>query len=398
MQPTATEKDRVVSIDVVRGLVMVFMALDHVRYWFTDVPFSPENLDRTWPMLFYTRWVTHLCAPGFFFLAGVSAWLSGRRSTGADTAGHLRRRGLWLVFLEITVIGFAWSFYPGYSFAGVIWSLGWSMVALSLFVRLGSATALVIGAGMMIFHHALEAVPVVGDGFLQFLWRVLYVPGYAHLPGTSAQWFVLFPIIPWVGVMLFGYGLGPLFARSRAERAVRLTAIGTVFILAFLVLRTFNLYGYPSDPFSAAPARFEPRGSGGATLMALLDVEKYPPSLQFLLVTLGTIFLLLGVLEAVEKAGTLQRPLIVFGRVPMFFYILHLYLIHAAAIVVGAASGQSWAWLVWNPDPSRPGSGYGHGLDVVHAVWVGIVVLLWIPSRWFAGVRSRHHRWWLRYL
>jgi uncharacterized membrane protein len=386
--------ERQASIDLLRGVVMILMALDHVRLYFTNVPFQPEDMARTNLALFLTRWVTHYCAPAFFLLAGTSAYLSGMRGSsrsrsGSEVSGFLWRRGLWLVLLELTLVGFAWTFSPGWSWAGVIWALGWSMVIMAALVRLPIGWLMGIGAAMVLGHDLLDGVQPGAFGPLGWLWSILHVPGPFEVAGIG--YFVLYPLVPWVGVMALGYALGATYEWPGERRRRLLVWTGVAMVVGFVLLRLTNLYGNPGGPFA-------PQGAPAMTLVALLNTDKYPPSLQFLLMTLGPTILLLGLLDG-ARPGRLVRRVEVFGRVPMFYYVLHIFAIHLLALVVALAAGQPWQQLGWNGRfPGSPPPGYGYGLAAVYGFWALAVALLYGPCRWFEGVKRRSARWWVRYL
>jgi uncharacterized membrane protein len=394
---------RIDSIDVVRGLVMVVMALDHTRDFFTHLHFEPENLARTWYALFFTRWITHFCAPLFFFLAGTGAFFYGRRRTPAELSRFLWTRGLWLILLEFTVVGTAWTFQFPFGFFGVIWALGASMVLMAAAVRLpvrwlGPMSVLIIAT-----HDLFDGIRPERFGSMAWLWTLLHVRGFALLPFHIPQ-FVLFQIIPWVAVMGAGYAFGSVYLLEPDRRRKLIARLGLVLMLAFVLLRVTNLYGDP------------PVGQGGVsqgdwhiqptvekTVILFLDVEKYPPSLQFLLMTLGPSLLLLAWLDQ----RTSQQPttsglaavLVVFGRVPMFYYVLHLYLIHGLAVLMALVLHQPVTWLLHggfflNDIPS----GYGHNLPFIYLIWITAVIILYFPCRWFMEIKQRRKDWWLSYL
>ena len=389
------ETARVVSVDLVRGGVMVLMALDHARWFFSDVRFAPEDVLETTLPLFLTRWVTHFCAPVFFLLAGASAALSARRRGAADVARNLAARGLLLVVLELTLVGFAWEFRPGSSFAGVIWCLGASMLALAALVHVPRGALAALALAAIAGHDLLDGVDPRSLGSAAWIWRLLHAPGNAALPWGGA-WFVLFPLVPWFAVMALGYALGPWFARSRDERRRLLAVSGAVAAALFVVLRATNLYGNPPGSFMpGGPGHFRAYPGSGRTLIAFLDTEKYPPSLQYLLMTLGPALLALAALDR-EPRGRAAEWIATFGRVPFFFYVLHLYLIHLAALALGVALGQPWQWL--GTRGGDPPAGYGYPLGVVWLVWIGAVAALYPPCAWFARVKARGSSRWLRLL
>ena len=345
-----TNNGRIASIDWLRGVIMVLMALDHTRYYFTNVQHAPEDMSQTWLALFLTRWVTHFCAPLFFLLSGMSAYLRGRKSSARDLRLYLLTRGLMLVVLELTFVGFAWTFNPGYSIGGVIWCLGWSMVILAALVGLDLRILLAISLAVIAGHNLLEGVPLP-------LLRDM---------GTVKGFFILYPFVPWSAVMILGYACGRVFQWSERRRVFLTAGVGA--IVLFAILRLTNIYGDPSH--------FRSYGSWDMTTIAFLNVEKYPASLQFLLMTLGPAFVVLALVERGDPFITLL------GRVPLFFYVLHLYLIHTMALVVAKASGQPAGWLGWGGVfPRLPPDGYGYDLPVVYAVWIFATVVLYLSCR-----------------
>jgi uncharacterized membrane protein len=391
---------RLDSVDLLRGIVMILMALDHVRYFFTNLPFQPENMSQTYPALFFTRWVTHFCAPVFFLLAGTGSYLavaSGRHV--AEVGNFLWKRGLWLVFLELTLIGFAWVFSPAYSFGGVIWCLGWSMIVLSGLVRLPPPWIAFLSIGMIALHNLFDSVISTSFGRFAFLWSILHVKGPIEI--GSLHYFVLFPLIPLAAVMGAGYALGWLLKAEPSVRQKNLLSIGLIMIVVFVILRITNAYGNPTIPsMRGAPDVFRVRSTPGMTIVAFLNVEKYPPSLQFLLMTLGPSLVGLALLDRVDlrtSVGRLWKPVFTFGRVPMFYYVLHLYWIHCLAWLLARLLGQPSAWLAWHGSGDSP-PGYGHGLPFIYAVFILSIVVLYFPCRWMEKVKKRRKDWWLRYI
>jgi uncharacterized membrane protein len=389
---------RVASLDIVRGAVMVLMAIDHVRVY-AGVPAGGPTA-----ALFFTRWVTHFCAPAFVFLAGTSAYLYGRRHAGLS--GFLLTRGLWLVLLELTVIRVAWTFnvdFAHYLLAGVIWVIGWSMVLLAGLVRLPVNVVGAIGLAIVAGHNlmdpyfwplaeSLDARPWSG------LWKILYVSFFAGpvmLGGSGPPLMVLYSLVPWVGVMAAGYAFGAIVASGETRRTRLCLAIGLSATAVFVVLRGLNLYGDP-NPWAASPGD---DGPAMPALLAFLNTTKYPASLSFLLMTLGPTIALLPLLD--RARGALARWLTDFGRVPFFFYVLHIPLIHVLAIVVSLVrTGSVSPWLFANHPMGAPPApeGYMWSLALLYLVWAIAVVLLYLPCRWFAGVKSRRSEWWLGYL
>jgi len=386
-----------VSLDIFRGLIMVVMALDHTRDFFTNVPFEPETLAKTWPALFFTRWITHFCAPMFFLLAGTGAYLYGHRRTPNELTRFLWTRGVWLIVLEFTIVGTAWSFQIPFGFFGVIWALGASMILMAAIVRLPMGWIAAFAATMIFFHDLLDRVRPSPFGALAWLWDLLHNRGGVLLPFGVRQ-FVLFPLIPLVGVMAAGYVLGSLYTLDREHRKQWLTRLGIGMIALFVALRLTNLYGNPvAGPDGVSQGDFHLQPTLSKTIILFLDVEKYPPSLQFLLMTIGPSLLLLAWLDRDSVPSGLSA-LWTFGRVPMFFYILHLYVIHTLALMVSAARGQPLHWLLHGGIFGETPPGYGYGLPFVYLMLTTAVLLLYLPCRWFAELKRERRDWWLSYL
>jgi uncharacterized membrane protein len=365
---------------------------------------SPEDMAATNLPLFATRWVTHLCAPAFFFLTGLSLFLSRDRPSGVSPQLLAIGRGLWLILLELTVIGFAWSFNPGHFVAGVIWCLGCAMVFVGVLSQARPAVALAIGAAMIVTHNLLDAVTAADWGAGGWLWSLLHAPWSAQLPWNGAV-VVLFPLIPWIGVAAVGYGLGPMFRKDADGRERMLLIAGGAMLALFAVLRLTNVYGNPSHPsIEGAMGDFVvPQGAGAQyALIGFLNVEKYPPSLQYLLMTLGTCALLLSWLQRYDgkrALGPTGRVVRTFGLVPMAFYVLHLFVLHTLALLVAQFSGQPDEWLGWGGDfPVDSPSRYGFGLPIVYLAAVVGLALLYFPCRWMAAFKARTRAWWVRLL
>ena len=388
---------RIVSLDIFRGLIMVIMALDHTRDFFTNVPFEPETLSQTWPALFFTRWITHFCAPMFFLLAGTGAYLYGHRRAPTELTRFLWTRGLWLVVLEFTIVGTAWSFQIPFGFFGVIWALGASMILMAAIVRLPMRLIAALAASMVLFHDLLDRIRPSEFGSLAWLWGLLHNRGGVLLPFGVKQ-FVLFPLIPLVGVMAAGYVLGPLYTPDRERRKQWLLRLGLGMVTLFIVLRLTNLYGNPPTGLGGvSQGNFHFQPTLAETIILFLDVEKYPPSLQFLLMTIGPSLLVLAWLDR-ETVPRSLSALWTFGRVPMFFYVLHLYVIHSLAIIVSAVRGQSLHWLLHGGIFGETPAGYGYGLPFVYLMWMTALLLLYLPCRWFAELKRKRKDWWLSYL
>jgi uncharacterized membrane protein len=370
MATPASPAERLPALDQLRGLVMILMALDHTRDFFASFGFDPLDLTRTTPALFLTRWVTHFCAPVFVLLAGVGAYLYGARGrTRAQVSRFLLLRGLLLIVLELTVVNFGWHFdeQPGFFLLQVIWALGWCMVALAGLVWFPLWAIGVVGVAMIAGHNLLDGLSAASLSLPPWLWTVLHVPGNLRGPAGSAV-FVLYPLVPWIGVMAAGYALGPLFLRPAPVRRRWLLGLGLALTLAFILVRLVNRYGDPQP--------WVPQRSPLNTLFAFINAEKYPPSLDFLLMTLGPALLALAWLD--RPPGPIGWVLATYGRVPLLFYVLHIPVLHALARF--GADGQRF------------------DLPVVYAVWAGVAAALYFPCRAYAAFKARRREWVWKYL
>jgi uncharacterized membrane protein len=390
---------RVTAIDALRGGVMVLMALDHVRDFVhrAAMTSSPTDLATTTPAIFLTRWVTHICAPVFMFTAGLGAYLWWRRgATRPQLSRFLATRGLWLVGLELTVMRLAYNFNLSQTYPVlliVLWVLGLCMICLAALVWLpirvlGLASVVIIG-----LHNCLDSLTAAQLGVAPGLWNLIHQPGVFLLAGLPI--IVAYPLVPWVAVIALGFSFGPLFALDRPVRRRYLAMCGAAAIVAFLVVRALNGYGDPV-PWSS-------QSSSTYTILSFLNTTKYPPSLAFLLMTLGPAALALAWLD--RPTLTPSNPLVVFGRVPLFYFVVHFYAAHLIADVLAALryGGRSLAFL-FQPVPSMGGSrqlfppDFGYDLLVVYVVWALLVVALYPVCRWFAGLRQRRRDWWWSYV
>jgi uncharacterized membrane protein len=386
----AVARERAASIDCLRGLVMILMALDHARAFLSDARFAPLDLVQTTPAVFLTRWVTHFCAPVFFLLAGLGASLSlAHGRTLPEISRFFLTRGLWLVVLELTVVSVGWYFtlrlLPWT--AGVIWALGCSMVLMAALVWLPLPAIAIVGLALIGLHNATDTVSPEAFGPFAWLWRVLHVPD----PNAETLVRIDYPIVPWVGVMMAGYCLGPLVRQAPARRRRVLLILGVLGVVAFLILRFANGYGDP-QPWSAQPSRTY-------SVLSFLRVRKYPPSLDFLLMTLGPALIALVWLE--RARGRVATIVMTFGRVPLFFYVLHIYVAHVLAVATAYAQGGTAAFLFSNVGVAATTTypdWYGLGLPGVYAMWLVIVAALYPACRAFAAVKARRRDWWLSYL
>ena len=368
---------RVDAVDIARGLVMVLMAIDHVRVY-AGVPAGGVTFG-----LFFTRWITHFCAPAFIFLAGSSAWLRGQAHPGLPR--YLLTRGAWLVLLELTVLRLAWTFnldFMGYELAGVIWVIGWSMILMAPLVRLPPIAAGLIGLAIIAGHNLLDSSVTtlsLDNDAGSALWKIFYVAfiaGPIRVTDAGPNLIVLYSIVPWIGVMAAGYAFGQVLTLDAERRTRWCLAIGLSATVLFVLLRALNLYGDPRPWTSEVPFSF-------------LSTTKYPASLHFLLMTLGPLIALLPLVDGAR--GVLAAWLRLFGRAPLFFYVLHIPLIHALALAVSLArEGKVNPWLFANHPMGSPPppDGYTWSLPLLYLVWAIAVVLLYVATHWFIVYRS----------
>jgi uncharacterized membrane protein len=389
-------RSRLQQIDILRGAIMIIMALDHVRDFFHSaaLAFPPENLSRTTPAIFFTRWITHFCAPVFMFTAGLGAflWMQRGRSR-SQLSRFLLTRGLWLIVLELTVARLALYFNFDYSFIAliVIWALGCCMVVLAALIYLPARWLAPLSVAVIAGHNLLDRFSAAQFGSLAPLWNTLHQPGV--FPIGNRVVLVAYPLLPWVAVMSGGYCFGQVFLWDSHRRQRLLFRTGIALTLTFVLLRALNVYGNPAPWLHQHSALF--------TAMSFLNCTKYPPSLLFLLMTLGPALVALGWLEDVRLRDS--NPLLVFGRVPLFYYLLHVYMLHGIALLFAYMRYGNGRFL-FNPVPTmgRPQEpfppNYGYGLWVVYLVWVLVVGLSYPACLWFSRLKQRRHDWWLSYL
>ena len=368
---------------------MIIMALDHTRDYFGIPGQNPTNMATTTAALFLTRWITHFCAPTFFLLTGTGAFLSLRRKSAAQLSAFLFTRGLWLLFVEVVIMRcFAYQFNVDYrvTMLIVLWALGWSMIVLAALVRFPTIVSTVFGVALILIHNAFDGVASTNA-----FWTILHRPGFL-LNAPEHVVFVSYPLVPWIGVTAVGFSLGQVYGWSASARRTFFLRAGIAMIIAFLVLRGINVYG--------DPARWAVQSATGMTLLSFLNTTKYPPSLLFLLMTLGPVFLLLRALDT--GAPSFLKPALVFGRVPMFYFMFHFFLIHLLAVTVCYAQNGSAHWMFQSPDlasyPFTPPPNWGFPLPIVYAVWVSVVLISYPLCRWFAGLKQRRRDLWLSYL
>ncbi|MDE5070937.1 MAG: heparan-alpha-glucosaminide N-acetyltransferase domain-containing protein [Trichodesmium sp. St5_bin8] len=382
---------RVISIDILRGVVMVLMTLDHVRFFFSNADFNPLDLTQSNIPLFLTRWVTHICAPTFIFLAGIGAYLSLKRGKSKPKlCRFLLLRGLWLVFLDLTVVTFSWSFNLRGNFfvAGVLWAIGWSMVFLAAVIYLPTRTIAAIGILMIVGHNFFDHVQAEQLGNIGWVWTILHERKMLELT-SGFRLFILYPLIPWIGVMAVGYAFGTLLEIEKNRRLQLLRKISLSMIVTFIIIRVINSYGDP-NPWLIQSRFFY-------TLLSFLNCHKYPPSLLYLLITLGLAILLLYFLEKSEIRYF--KPLIILGQQPLFFYVIHFWLIHITAILFALSRYGitpftfSQLGISWKP------KAFGYDLPIVYLIWLLMTVILYIICERFAKYKKKHRgKWWLNYL
>ena len=387
---------RIESIDILRGVVMVIMALDHVRDYFHYGSFfvDPTNLETTTPFIFFTRFITHYCAPVFIFLAGTSAFLYGSKKPKPILFKFLFTRGLWLIFLEIVFNNLIWWFDLSYSFIAlqVIWAIGLSMVVLSLLIYIPRKVLLIIGFILIAAHNLLDGIVVKGSSFDAIIWYILHQQQFLALEQNQMIVFA-YPVIPWIGLMVLGYCFGALYKRDFdvTIRKKWLLRMGIGAIALFFILRGINIYG------DLVP--WEIQDTSTKTIISFFNVTKYPPSLVYVLITIGPSLLFLYAIEKIKNKTT--DFFLVFGRVPLFYYFLHVLVIHVFAIIGILIFGGNWKDMILTAEAFQNAKliNYGYSLFVVYMVWIGIIALLYFPSKKYMIYKANNKdKWWLSYL
>lgn len=386
-------KQRIESIDVLRGLIMLIMAIDHTRDFFHLGDPNPVNLATTTPILFFTRWITHFCAALFVFLSGVSINLAGGRRTPNQLSLFLLKRGLWLVLVEVVIITFAFNFDPGYHFIvlQVIWAIGVSMIIMALMVRLPMSVIAIIGGLLFFGHDILDFIKLPQTGTANFLWKLFFTAFGSVFPIDKTHILLaLYAIVPWLGVMMVGYVFGSIYKSSfdAARRKRILLASGFTLIGLFIILRLFNIYGDPA-PWSA-------QKTTALSIVSFFNVSKYPPSLMYLCMTIGPGMLLLVWFEKVKNGFT--RVLVIYGAVPFFYYVLHFYLIRLLNIILFFAQGFTVKDIAPTQSFAFEPKGFGVNLFWVYMVWLLVITILYFPCRWYFKYKRTHRQWWLSYL
>lgn len=380
-------------------MVMMLMTLDHVRDYFhvsanTD---NPLNLTTTSYFLFFTRWITHFCAPIFVFLSGISIYLQSLRKTKKELSIFLITRGVWLIILELIVVTFGWTFNPLYHhiILQVIWAIGISMFILGLLIYLPFNLIVAISIAIILFHNLLDFLETASNFKPTIWWSLLHQGGFSTYPLTkTTRVIIAYPFLPWLGLMMLGYGFGPLFSTniSSTRRNRIFYTIGVALLLFFIVLRYLKFYGDPT-PWLIQKNKF-------LTILSFINVQKYPPSLLYICMTIGPALLLLALFEKINNK--LTDIMKIYGRTALFFYILHIFLIHFFNMIVFFLRGNNME-EAYNPDLNFPFyfviPGVGYNLGVVYAVWVVVLVLLFPLCKWYNNYKAAHkEKWWLSYL
>jgi uncharacterized membrane protein len=395
---TAAKSRRIESIDLLRGTIMIIMALDHVRDYFHAYSYiyDPTDLQHTSAGIFLTRWITHFCAPVFMLLAGISASLYGVKNGRKALSGFLFTRGLWLVVVELFIVTLAWTFNPHYPalILQVIWAFGISMMVLAALIHLRRSVLLVIGIILVAGHNALDNLHTAAGSSWAFLWSVLHQPDFSGFPVGPTRMIIGYSVLPYIGIITLGYCLGSLYTPDTApetrKKLLRNMGIGAIFL--FLILRWTNIYG--------DAALWSAQKNFLFTVFSFINVSKYPPSLLYILMTLGPALLFLAYAE--RPLNGVTSRVTIFGRVPMFFYLLHIPLIHGLGVLAASLSGHSAAdmvnlttWVTANPQLK----GYGFSLPVVYLVWVAVMLLLYPVSLRFSRYKQANQgqKKWLSY-
>jgi uncharacterized membrane protein len=374
---------------------MIIMALDHTRdyFHFGASLGDPTNLETTTPILFFTRFITHYCAPVFIFLAGTSAFLYGRSKTKPHLFKFLFTRGIWLIILEIFLNNLLWFFDLSYSFVllQVIWAIGLSMVVLSFLIYLPKKALLIVGFLLVAGHNLLDSIIATGDSFKSILWYILHQPSGIQISESTFLYFA-YPVIPWIGLIVLGYSFGSLYTRGFDinTRKKWLLRLGLSSVILFFILRGANVYG------DLAP--WSMQDTTTKTILSFFKVTKYPPSLAYLLITIGPSLLFLYSIETIKNK--LTDFILVFGRVPLFYYFLHVFVIHVTAIIVLILLNDNWRELLKaNGNPISTLTKNGYSLFIVYIVWIAIIILLYFPSKKYMTYKATNKdKWWLSYL
>ncbi len=386
------KKERFEALDLLRGLTIVIMALDHSRSFFATgfVLSSPLDLSVTNMAVFITRWITHFAAPTFIFLAGIGLYFASFRRTKHELAFLAFSRGLWLILLELTLVGFFWSFSSDFYYkpkVAVLFAIGISMIMMAGLIYLPKWIIALIAATMILGHNALDTVEPAYFGTFAWLWHLLHVPGNFSLGIFEVR--VVYPFIPWIGVMALGYVMGPLVKMPKNDRKRIFLQIGLLLIISGTILRFYNIYGDANI--------WTLQHSVEHTLMSFLNFTKYPPSLVFLSYMLGFAMILMSLLD--RPLGKWSYPFQILGRVPFLFYVLHIPILHIGGIILAMIVFGNADWLLQSPiGPTPEGLNYGFDLLQTYLGWIIVVWMLYYLCHWFADIKARRKDWWLSYL
>lgn len=391
-----TNLKRIESIDIVRGIVMIIMALDHTRDFFHNdaLIHDPLNLATTTPILFFTRWITHFCAPVFVFLSGVSAALSSRKKSKAEASSFLIKRGIWLLFVEVIIMTMALTFNPFYNFIilQVIWVIGWGMILIGILMRVSAKVILITGILLVFGHDVFNYITIPEKGFTTDLINLFFTAKGFIIPLSQGHLLlVLYAILPWAGLMMLGYSASVWFINyESAQRRKILTVAGLCVTALFILLRIINYYGNPIP--------YTHQRTFGFTVLAFINTEKYPPSLQYMCMTIGPALLLLALFENRKNFVTSFAK--VYGQVPFFYYVLHFYILHTLLVITFYLSGYGSNDIVPKSSPFlfRPDNS-GFNLGIVYLIWISVVLVLYFPCRWYNKYKQANkQKWWLHYL
>lgn len=397
MSTDENKRPRIKSVDFLRGIVMILMALDHTREFFhyDSFLFSPTDLSKTSIPIFLTRFVTHFCAPVFVFLAGTSAFFMSRKRSKKSLSVFLIKRGFWLILLEFTIVKFAWLFrFDIYlNFMLVIWVLGASMIILAFVIHLPKKIAILIASLIILGHNILDFIHFDNIGFLTPIWQILYSGGKVSFPLENFQFYAFWPLLPWIGLIILGFFFGQIYDPSFGEkkRINFLYSSGIILIVLFIILRAINVYGDPNS--------WKIQNEFSFTILSFINVSKYPPSLLFLLITMGPSLIILGTTEKIK--GKIANRIIVFGRVPLFYYVIHLYVIHLLALIAAILTGYQFSDMVFDfaIHLQEELKGYGFKLGIVYLIWLGILLSLYPLCFWFNNYKNKNtDKWWVSYL
>lgn len=385
---------RIQSIDIVKGVVMIIMALDHVRdmIHINSINDSPTNLNTTTPILFFTRWITYLCAPTFVFLAGTSAFLSFKNKNNILKSRHfLLKRGLYLIMLEFTVVNFGLFFDPGFHtfIFEVIAAIGFGFIILSMMLKLSSKTIASIGLLIIFSHNLFPFIPFAQSSVLKTGLSLFFMPGAFPL-SSHAVLVMAYPPIPWLGIMLVGYAAGSLFELPDIKRRNIFFKISSAALLLFVIIRLINFYG-DSVPWTV-------QKSNMFNFLSFMNLTKYPPSLLFCLITLGIMFLMLAFAD--QAKNKLIKIISVYGKVPLFYFIVHFFMIHFILLAILLLQDFQWSQLEFASGTFGRPKGIESGLPLwaVYLIWITVVTALYKPCKWFGNYKATHKQWWLKYI